>query len=86
MSNHSNESSVWLITGCSSGLGRALAEHALERGHRVAVTARNRASVTDLAAKYGDRALALRLDVTDPASVSAAVQTCEAEFGRIDVL
>ncbi|MEU1799536.1 oxidoreductase [Streptomyces sp. NPDC019937] len=86
MSNEMNESPVWLITGCSSGLGRALAEHALERGDRVAVTARNRATVTGLAAEYGDRALALELDVTDPASVTAAVQACEAAFGRIDVL
>ena len=77
---------VWLITGCSSGLGRALAEHALERGDRVAVTARDVASVTGLAAAYGDRALALRLDVTDPASVTAAVEACEKEFGRVDVL
>ncbi|WP_217238226.1 oxidoreductase [Streptomyces sp. AC555_RSS877] len=86
MANETSETSVWLITGCSSGLGRALAEHALERGDRVAVTARNRTSVTDLAARYGDRALALRLDVTDLESVTAAVQACEAEFGRIDVL
>jgi NAD(P)-dependent dehydrogenase (short-subunit alcohol dehydrogenase family) len=86
MSNHINESSVWLITGCSSGLGRALAEHALERGDRVAVTARDRATVTDLAARYGERALALRLDVTDPQSVREAVHRCEAEFGHIDVL
>ncbi len=86
MANETSETSVWLITGCSSGLGRALAEHALERGDRVAVTARNRTSVTDLAARYGDRALALRLDVADPESVTAAVQACEAEFGRIDVL
>ncbi|MGW1030443.1 oxidoreductase [Streptomyces sp. NPDC002577] len=77
---------VWLITGSSSGLGRALAEHALRRGDRVAVTARDAASVADLAAAYGDRALALRLDVTDPASVTAAVEATEKEFGRIDVL
>jgi NAD(P)-dependent dehydrogenase (short-subunit alcohol dehydrogenase family) len=86
MSNETNETPVWLITGCSSGLGRALAEHALERGDRVAVTARDRAAVTDLAARYGDRALALTLDVTDPASVAAAVQESEKTFGRIDVL
>ncbi|NSC25115.1 SDR family NAD(P)-dependent oxidoreductase [Streptomyces albus subsp. chlorinus] len=77
---------VWLITGCSSGLGRALAEHALSRGDRVAVTARDVASVRDLATAHGDRALALRLDVTDPASVTAAVEACEKEFGRVDVL
>jgi len=81
-----NESPIWLITGCSSGLGRALAAHALERGDRVAVTARDRAAVPELAARYGDRALALELAVTDPASVTAAVQACERVFGRIDVL
>jgi NAD(P)-dependent dehydrogenase (short-subunit alcohol dehydrogenase family) len=86
MSNAINESPVWLITGCSSGLGRALAEHALERGDQVAVTARDRAAVTDLAARYGDRALGLELDVTDPALVTTAVQACEQAFGRIDVL
>ncbi|MFE9404285.1 oxidoreductase [Streptomyces sp. NPDC006530] len=77
---------VWLITGCSSGLGRALAEHALGRGDRVAVTARDVASVTGIATTYGDRAFALRLDVTDAESVVAAVEACEKRFGRIDVL
>ena len=86
MTNDRNTAKVWLITGCSTGLGRALAVHALERGDRVAVTARNRAAVAELAAGYGDRALALELDVTDPASVSAAVRECEQTFGRIDVL
>ncbi|MFI0371744.1 oxidoreductase [Actinomadura sp. 1N219] len=81
-----NETPVWLITGCSKGLGRALAEHALERGDRVAVTARDPAAVTGLAVRHGDRALALELDVTDPESVKAAVQECERTFGRIDVL
>ncbi|MET7382070.1 oxidoreductase [Streptomyces sp. NPDC005526] len=84
--HESPEARVWLITGCSSGLGRALAEHALERGDRVAVTARNRSAVIDLAAGYADRALPLELDVTDPTSVTAAVRACEQAFGRIDVL
>ncbi|PXX57641.1 NADP-dependent 3-hydroxy acid dehydrogenase YdfG [Nocardia tenerifensis] len=86
MSNETHESPVWLITGCSSGLGRALAEHALNRGDRVAVTARDRDRVTDLAERHGDRALPLELDVTDPAAVTAAVQACEDAFGRVDVL
>jgi NAD(P)-dependent dehydrogenase (short-subunit alcohol dehydrogenase family) len=77
---------VWLITGTSGGLGRALARHALERGDRVAVTARDTASVAGLADAHGDRALAVRLDVTDPESVAAAVEAAEKEFGRIDVL
>lgn len=86
MSNETTRTPVWMITGCSSGLGRALAEHALERGDRVAVTARDRDTVTDLAARHPGRALALQLDVTDPGSVNAAVRACEAEFGRVDVL
>ncbi|MEU7144194.1 oxidoreductase [Nocardia sp. NPDC046473] len=86
MPNDTNTAKVWLITGCSKGLGRALATHALERGDRVAVTARNRTAVTDLAAWYGDRALALQLDVTDPVSVTTAIRDCEQAFGRIDVL
>ncbi|MEU0243960.1 oxidoreductase [Streptomyces sp. NPDC006235] len=77
---------VWLITGCSSGLGRALATTLLERGHRAAVTARDPRAVADLAAGHGDRALALALDVTDPAQVTEAVERAEARFGRIDVL
>ncbi|WP_163570135.1 oxidoreductase [Fodinicola feengrottensis] len=86
MATETDKSPVWLITGCSSGLGRSLAEYALDRGDRVAVTARDRATVTDLAARYGDRALALSLDVTDPPSVTAAVQACEQTYGCIDVL
>ncbi|CAM5701005.1 putative Retinol dehydrogenase 8 [Streptomyces afghaniensis 772] len=77
---------VWFITGCSTGLGRALATTLLERGHRAAVTARDPRTVADLAAGHGERALALALDVTDPAQVAEAVERAEAEFGRIDVL
>lgn len=57
---------VWFITGSSRGLGRALAETLLERGERVVLTARNPQQVEDLAAKYPDRALGVRLDVTKP--------------------
>ena len=60
--------------------------HALERGDRVAVTARNRDAVVPLAKEYGDRALPLALDVTDPVSVDDAVADAEAYFGQIDVL
>ncbi|TRW89139.1 SDR family NAD(P)-dependent oxidoreductase [Mycolicibacterium sp. 018/SC-01/001] len=79
-------SPVWFITGCSRGLGRALATHALQRGDRVAVTARNRGAVLPLTEGHGEHALALPLDVTDSASVSAAVAEAEAVFGRIDVV
>ncbi|GAA2380598.1 oxidoreductase [Streptomyces coeruleofuscus] len=77
---------VWFITGCSTGLGRALAATLLERGHRAAVTARDPRTIAGLAADHGDRALALALDVTDPAQVAEAVERAEAQFGRIDVL
>src|SRR5215472_10056289 len=79
-------SSTWFITGCSTGFGRELARAVLARGYRAAVTARNPAQVEDLVAGHRDRALALRLDVTDPAQVAEAVRRAEEHFGGIDVL
>lgn len=77
---------TWLITGCSTGLGRAFAEAVLDRGHNVVVTARDVAKVQDLADKYPDTALALPLDVTDDTQVTAAVGAAEERFGTVDVL
>jgi NAD(P)-dependent dehydrogenase (short-subunit alcohol dehydrogenase family) len=77
---------TWFITGCSTGLGRAFAEAALERGHRVVVTARDAASVQDLADAHPEAALALALDVTSDEQVAAAVAAAEERFGGIDVL
>ena len=77
---------VWLVTGCSSGIGRAIAAHALEQGCKVALTARNPETLTDLAALHPGRALALPLDVTDRAQVRAAVAETIGGFGRLDVL
>jgi NAD(P)-dependent dehydrogenase (short-subunit alcohol dehydrogenase family) len=77
---------VWLITGCSTGIGREIARAALEAGHSVAATARRRDAVTDFVDEFGDRALALPLDVTDRAQIGAAVAATEAAFGGIDVL
>jgi NAD(P)-dependent dehydrogenase (short-subunit alcohol dehydrogenase family) len=79
-------SPVWFITGCSTGLGRALATHVLDRGWRAAVTARDPKTVADLVARHGDRAIAVALDVTDPGQVADAVKRAEETFGRIDVL
>ncbi|MBW4721606.1 oxidoreductase [Saccharothrix obliqua] len=76
--------SVWFVTGCSTGLGRAIATAALDRGLRVVVTARDPEQVADLGSN--ERALVLPLDVTDHAQVTAAVATAEDTFGRIDVL
>lgn len=77
---------TWLITGCSTGIGRAIAEHVLAIGDAAAVTARNPADVADIVAAYPDRALALALDVADPAQVKAAVAAAEAHFGGLDIL
>ncbi|WP_274911376.1 oxidoreductase [Streptomyces sp. WZ-12] len=80
------QSPVWFITGCSTGLGRALATAVLARGHRAVVTARDPETVSDIVAEHADRALSLALDVTRPDQVRAAVEQAEAAFGRIDVL
>ena len=77
---------TWLITGCSTGLGRALAEAVLARGDNAVVTARDAAKVQDLAETHPDTALALPLDVTDDAQVTAAVAAAEKRFGGVDVL
>lgn len=77
---------VWLITGCSTGLGRALATLIVERGWRAIVTARDASSVADIVEGAQDRAIALKLDVTKQADIDAAVASAREKFGRIDVL
>ena len=80
------KSRTWLITGASSGLGYALAEFVLQRGDRVVLAARSMNSMSGLAARYPDRALAIGLDVTQPQQRIAAVERAQAHFGGIDVL
>lgn len=77
---------VWLITGASSGLGRELAEAALDRGERVVATARADSSVRDLEERHPGRALAVQLDVTDAGGAESAVARAVEEYGRVDVL
>jgi NAD(P)-dependent dehydrogenase (short-subunit alcohol dehydrogenase family) len=77
---------TWLITGCSTGLGRALAEAVLARGHHAVVTARDVTTLQDLADAHPDAALAVPLDVTDDAQVAAAVAEATKRFGSVDVL
>jgi len=77
---------IWLITGTSRGFGREWAEAALERGDKVAATARNVASLDDLVEKFGDALLPLTLDVTDREAVFTAVAKAHEKFGRIDVV
>lgn len=79
-----NEMPVWFITGCSTGFGRELAMHLLERGYNTVVTARNPDDVSDLAGVRN--ALVLKLDVTDQDQVDKAIKKAEERFGRIDVL
>jgi NAD(P)-dependent dehydrogenase (short-subunit alcohol dehydrogenase family) len=81
-----NESRVWFITGSSTGFGRELAEEALAQGHRVVATARRPEALDDLVQKYPQTARAVRLDVTKPEEVRAAVDEAVKAFGRIDVL
>jgi NAD(P)-dependent dehydrogenase (short-subunit alcohol dehydrogenase family) len=78
--------STWLITGCSTGLGRALAEAAIASGHNVVVTARDAGQVADLADNAPERVLAVALDVTRPDQIADAVEQAEQKFEGIDVL
>jgi NAD(P)-dependent dehydrogenase (short-subunit alcohol dehydrogenase family) len=77
---------VFLITGSSRGLGRAIAVAALDAGHQVVAAARRPHDLDDLLAGHGDRALAVALDVTDPAAAQRAVEAAVARFGRLDVV
>jgi NAD(P)-dependent dehydrogenase (short-subunit alcohol dehydrogenase family) len=79
-----DETVVWLITGASSGFGRALADAALGRGDRVVATARDAERLDDLVAH--DRVYAISLDVTDASQRDRAVKQALERFGRIDVL
>jgi NADP-dependent 3-hydroxy acid dehydrogenase YdfG len=81
-----SESHVWLVTGSSTGMGRALAEAIVERGDRLIATARDIARVEDLAERGGERFQAARLDVLEPASIAAAIAGGLARFGKIDTL
>lgn len=76
----------WLITGCSGGLGRVLAEAALERGDRVLATARDPRSLDGLVARFPRTGRATTLDVTRAGDAAAAVALAEREFGGLDVL
>lgn len=79
-------SKVWFITGTSKGFGRIWATAALERGDRVAATARDPQTLQDLVEGYGDAVLAMALDVTDKAQVDATVRQAHDHFGRLDVV
>jgi len=77
---------TWLITGCSTGLGRAMAKEALSRGERVIVTARSPDALKELTAAFDGRATAAILDVTKPDHIRNAVDLAHELYGGIDVL
>lgn len=77
---------VWFITGTSRGFGREWTIAALERGDKVAATARTISSLDDLVEKYGDAILPIALDVTDREADFAAVKQAHEKFGRLDVV
>ncbi len=86
MPRQKEESKVWFITGSSRGFGRIWTEAALKRGDKVAATARNRESIAELKAKYGDNVLTLDLDVTNPQQARTAVEQAFAHFGKLDIV
>jgi len=77
---------TWFLTGTSSGFGLEWATAALERGDRVAATARDVSSLDGLVDRFGDAVLPLALDVTDRAADFAAVAQAHDHFGRLDVV
>src|SRR6187402_1449989 len=77
---------VWLVTGCSTGFGRALATELLAQGYSVAVAARNTDDVADIIAGQGQQAITVKLDVTKPDEVKTAVHQTLEKFGQIDAL
>jgi NAD(P)-dependent dehydrogenase (short-subunit alcohol dehydrogenase family) len=85
-SSETREGRAWLVSGCSTGIGRAIALEALLQGERVAVTARRREAVQDLAEAHPERSIALALDVTDREQVKRAVAETQERFGAVDVL
>ncbi|HJZ35646.1 MAG TPA: SDR family oxidoreductase [Solirubrobacterales bacterium] len=80
------DSKVWFITGCSKGFGRIWAEAALERGDKVAATARDESTLAPLTEKYGDSVLTMSLDVQDHDADFAAIKAAHEKFGRLDIV
>ncbi|MFZ0616897.1 MAG: SDR family NAD(P)-dependent oxidoreductase [Chthoniobacterales bacterium] len=75
-----------LITGASTGFGRALATEALNRRHQVALAVRNPENVAELVAKFPGRAHPIRFELTKPADAERAVRETVEQFGSLDVL
>jgi 3-oxoacyl-[acyl-carrier protein] reductase len=80
------ENRVAIVTGASSGIGRATAEMLVERGSLVAVFARSAGKLKSLARKHEDRMLAVPGDVGDAASIERLFAQTESRFGPCDIL
>jgi NAD(P)-dependent dehydrogenase (short-subunit alcohol dehydrogenase family) len=80
------DNKTWFITGTSRGFGREWTIAALERGDRVAGTARDAGTLDDLREKYGDALLPMTLDVTDRGAVFETVRRAHEHFGRLDIV
>ena len=80
-----HEPKTWLITGCSSGLGAALADAALIRGDRVMLTARKPETLSVVVERFPETARSIALDVTDTASIERAIAATDEAFGSLDV-
>lgn len=77
---------IWFITGASRGFGRIWTEAVLQRGDKVAATARKLNSIADFKEKYGENVLTLEMDVTNPEQVKTAVAQAHAHFGKLDII
>lgn len=77
---------TWFVTGAGQGLGRAIAEAALERGDSVAASTRRRGLLAGLEERFADRVLTLQLDVRDRAAAAPALAAARERFGRIDLV
>jgi NAD(P)-dependent dehydrogenase (short-subunit alcohol dehydrogenase family) len=84
--HHPANERVWLITGASSGFGRALAVGAAQAGHRVAATARRADALDALTADHPGRIVPITSDVTDTGAAPAVVAPVMEQLGRVDVL
>ena len=81
-----NNMTTWLITGCSSGIGRGISKAVLKNGDNAVVTARNVSTVTDIIEDYPDTAIAVPLDITNKESIADAVKAAADNFGGVDIL
>lgn len=77
---------TWLVTGSSSGIGKALVEQLLERGDRVAATLRKPEALGELKTRYGEQLWLAQLDVTGTGAIHDVIQQAFTDLGRIDVV